>query len=204
MAWAVLALVALVLFAAFFMIWLRRYGRGRSGANTLVVLGSGGHTGEMCVLLKALDVSYAPLAFVAASSDATSVASATASQVVPPGSIIHRIPRSREVGQTYISSVFSSARSAVAALSLVARLRPRLVLCNGPGTCLPVCAAAWLLACLGVCNTRVCFVESVCRVKTLSLTGRLLYHSRFADKVLVQWPQLLEKYPRATYVGMLM
>ena len=41
--------------------------------------------------------------------------------------------------------------------------------------------------------------ESIARVKSLSLSGKLLYP--IADKFMVQWPDLLSKYPRAKYVG---
>ena len=51
--------------------------------------------------------------------------------------------------------------------------------------------------------SRVLFVESACRVETLSATGRACYTLGLADAVLVQWPQLRERYPRAEYVGLL-
>ena len=47
----------------------------------------------------------------------------------------------------------------------------------------------------------VTFVESVCRVRSLSLSGQILY--RLADDVIVQWPELLQRYPRALYMGRL-
>ena len=74
-----------------------------------------------------------------------------------------------------------------------------MVLCNGPGTCVPVCAAAYVPRVLGLHAVQVVYVESVCRVETLSLSARLLYP--FADQLYVQWPGLLGRYPRARYVG---
>jgi hypothetical protein len=41
--------------------------------------------------------------------------------------------------------------------------------------------------------------ESIARVKSLSLSGKLLYP--IADKFMVQWPDLVAKYPRSRYVG---
>lgn len=105
---------------------------------------------------------------------------------------MHRIPRSREVGQSLLSSVPSTLRAFFACVKLVYRLRPGLVLTNGPGTCVPVCLAAFLLRFLGILDVRIVFVESVCRVRTLSLSGRILY--LFADQVQVQWPQLAQRY----------
>jgi beta-1,4-N-acetylglucosaminyltransferase len=96
------------------------------------------------------------------------------------------------VGQSYTTAVVSTARGFASSASLLMRERPSLLLVNGPGTCLPVAVLAVALSRLGlVPRCRVVFVESVCRVTTLSLTGKLLY--RVADRVLVQWPELAER-----------
>ena len=50
----------------------------------------------------------------------------------------------------------------------------------------------------------VVYVESIARVKKLSLTGMLLYHLWLADQFFVQWEALKVKYPRAILVGRLM
>lgn len=97
------------------------------------------------------------------------------------------------MGQSYVTALWSTAAALVATVRLVAAVRPDVVLVNGPGTCLPVCLAAVGLSALGVADARVVFVESVCRVGSLSLTGRLLYALRLADQVQVQWPQLHAK-----------
>ena len=44
-------------------------------------------------------------------------------------------------------------------------------------------------------KTRLVYLESVCRVRTLSLTGRLLL--RLADAFVVQWDELRAKAPGA-------
>ncbi|KAJ8305923.1 hypothetical protein KUTeg_016468 [Tegillarca granosa] len=55
------------------------------------------------------------------------------------------------------------------------------VLCNGPGTCIPVCLIAFLFKILKIFHTRIIYVESICRVETLSLSGKILYH--IADSI---------------------
>ena len=52
-------------------------------------------------------------------------------------------------------------------------------------------------------HTRVVYVESIARVATLSLTGKILYKARLADGFFVQWPKLTAAYPRAEYAGRL-
>lgn len=73
------------------------------------------------------------------------------------------------------------------------------VLCNGPGTCVPLCVAGLLLGILGIKKVPLVYVESICRVQTLSLTGKILYP--VSDYFFVQWSSLRDKYPKAIYLG---
>ncbi|EFN51637.1 hypothetical protein CHLNCDRAFT_27798, partial [Chlorella variabilis] len=114
------------------------------------------------------------------------------------------IPRSREVGQSFLSSVPTTLKALWAAVAVVLDHQPDLVLMNGPGTCIPIAAAAWLFRLLGVCGGKVVYVESIARVYRLSLSGKILYHARLAHTFFVQWEELLQRYPRATYAGRLM
>ncbi len=52
-------------------------------------------------------------------------------------------------------------------------------------------------------QTRIVFIESIARVTTLSLSGKILYKARLADGFFVQWPKLATAYPRANFVGRL-
>lgn len=180
-----------------------------TGARLLVILGSGGHTAEMVATLGQLDrTACGPngfhIQYVLAASDTTSLAYVTRfeNKYPPEQRQLHFavIPRSREVGQSYLTSIFSSLYSLGAALQVVLHYRPTVVLCNGPGTCIPVAYSALLLQVPGLipyCS--VLFIESFCRVLHLSLTGRLLYP--VASKTLVQWPELVAKYPGCEFHG---
>ncbi|CAI5475494.1 unnamed protein product [Closterium sp. Yama58-4] len=112
--------------------------------------------------------------------------------------------RSREVGQSYITSVATTIIATLHAMLLVARVRPQLLLCNGPGTCLPICIAVFTLHVLGVQSSSIVFVESVARVHHLSLTGRLLHRVGIVDWFFVQWPHLTAMCKGTHYVGHLM
>lgn len=57
---------------------------------------------------------------------------------------------------------------------------------------------------LGIRWSSIFYVESIARVKRLSLSGLILYKLYMADQFFVQWPQLQRIYPRAHYVGCLM
>ena len=91
--------------------------------------------------------------------------------------------------------------ASIVSFVVIARHRPNLILTNGPGTCVPICLSSLIFRILGLCQNRIVFVESLCRVQSLSLTGRILY--RLTDDFFVQWKKLYEKYPRSIYVGRL-
>lgn len=75
------------------------------------------------------------------------------------------------------------------AFRLVVRERPVVVLSAGANAALAFCVIARLL------GARLIFVETMARVHRGSLTGRVLH--RLAHHFLVQWPDLLDAYPRA-------
>ena len=151
---------------------------------------------EMQQLLTGLDSKYRPLVLVVAADDDLSREKAVSWFPVERPPLVLSIHRSRSVGQSYVSSVLTTLRALVDAFLLVMQTRPHLVICNGPGTCVPVCVAAKLCS-----RAAVVFVESFCRVRSLSLSGRLLYY--VADHLIVQWPEVARRYPRATYSSLL-
>lgn len=182
--------------------------RGQSGtgvpprttpARTMIVMGSGGHTAEMLRIVERLDGErYSPRQYVIASTDKTSVVKVIESEVRRQPDTqkqtyeIVTIPRSRAVHQSYLSSVATTVLSLLSCVPIVLKARPELILTNGPGTCVPVCLVAFLARLLFL-NTkcRIVFVESFCRVRSLSLSGRILLY--IVDMFVVQWQELLER-----------
>lgn len=171
--------------------------------KTLIVLGSGGHTAEMLRLLRGTDFNhYQPRVYVVATGDKMSMEKVEKLESDCGNRAeldIREIPRARKVRQSYWTSIFSTLLAIGYSFRLVLGTLPQLVLCNGPGTCIPICFTAYLLKFLWLREVRVVYVESICRVEHLSLSGLLLYY--VADDLLVQWPQLKDKYPRTQYVG---
>ena len=192
--YAATAAGALVLLAL--LLRRRRKPDSHKKIKTLVVLGSGGHTAEMLRLITAFDFDrYAPLTLVTAATDTTS--RAKAERELPQAALATarwaEIPRAREVGQSFGSSVPSTLKALFACVRLIWTASPDLVLVNGPGTCVPVAVLGRLF------GSRVIFVESWCRVESLSLTGRIMYW--VAHRFVVHWPELARRYPRAEYLG---
>ncbi|KAL2637005.1 hypothetical protein AAZV13_06G031700 [Glycine max] len=163
-------------------------------ASTLIILGSGGHTAEMLNLLAVLQKDrFKPRFYIAAATDnmslqkaqllENSLAAENAARVTDTAQFM-KIYRSREVGQSYITSIWTTLIAMVHALWLMIKIRPEVI--------------------LGIRWSSIFYVESIARVRRLSLSGLLLYKLRMVDQLFVQWPQLQRQYPRATYVGRLM
>lgn len=182
--------------------------------RTLICIGSGGHTREMLTLISALNIKrYYPRFYLMANNDSQScqkivrleksMQTVLESRYSPAGEYhVLEIPRSRGVGQSYYSSVFTTVASILKTIPTTYKIQPDLVLCNGPGTCIPVCIAAFLLKYFFICQTRIIFIESFCRTYNFSLTGNILRY--LADNFIIQWPNLEKKFSRATYLGQLM
>ncbi|KAJ8424937.1 hypothetical protein Cgig2_030893 [Carnegiea gigantea] len=130
--------------------------------STLIVLGSGertnqpfpfsiGHTAEMLNLLAALqkDRLYQRY-YIGAATDnmslqkARTFESSSDDEMGKDKTEYMQIYRSREVGQSYITSVGTTLVAIAHALWLMIKIRPQVILCNGPGTCIPICAIAHL------------------------------------------------------------
>lgn len=169
-------------------------------AKTLIILGSGGHTTEILRLVRQLNrEKYSPRIYVQAKTDEISLKKLEEVETDAKDYKIIEIARSREVRQSYLTSVLTTTRSIFQSVPLVWREKPDLLLCNGPGTCIPPCLVAFFFNALFLSNTKIVFIESFCRVKSFSLSGKILYY--LANHTIVQWPYLNgATYPRSIFV----
>lgn len=169
---------------------------------TMVVLGSGGHTKEMLRLLSGMDLeNFSRRLYITADVDELSIKKITTFEESHGNREpqIKRIPRARNVLQSYVTAVLSTLIAIFYSFSVVFINSPDLLLCNGPGTCIPVCFWCFVLKFFWLKDTKIIYIESICRVRSLSLSALILYF--VADHVLVQWPRLKEAYPRTEYIG---
>ncbi|KAG1653183.1 Integrator complex subunit 12 [Nymphon striatum] len=100
-----------------------------------------GHTTEMLKLIGSMSEKYTPQIYVAAENDEMSVEKVIKFEKSRNNNefIIERIPRSREVNQPWISTIFSTVIGILCSIPLIYKHKPNLILCNGPGTCIPIC-----------------------------------------------------------------
>ena len=164
----------------------------------MVVLGSGGHTGEMMPIIGKIsdDKRFLRTKFIFISSQTDSLS--FQHPLIPEHSDLIQIPRSRNVGQSFFTSIFTTFYSFASSLKLILKT-PDVLLVNGPGVCFPVVISIFLGNILGICSTSIVFIESFCRVKSLSLTAKLIYP--FCDLFFVQWPSLLHLKKRAQLIN---
>lgn len=76
---------------------------------------------------------------------------------------------------------------------ILRRENPDLVLSTGADAAIPICLLAKLL------GKKVVFVESFCRTKEPSWSGRIAYW--FADLFIYQWKELERFYPKGKFGG---
>ena len=182
----------------------------------MAIMGSGGHTHEMLTLINTIiddseskikrnKLPIEEIVFIVSNGDKLSEQKLKESFPQLNKEELNRnlkcrimnVSRSRQVHQSYLSSIFTTLQSLIQSLRIMIKIHPRLLLCNGPGVCIPLIVATRLLS----PNSLIVFVESFCRTRTLSLSGKIVYHLRLADHFLVQWPKLVKHYTRTRYLG---
>jgi UDP-N-acetylglucosamine:LPS N-acetylglucosamine transferase len=92
------------------------------------------------------------------------------------------------------TSPIKAALSLPTVWHILRQTRPDVLVSTGAEIALPFFLVAKIL------RIKTVFVETTCRVRSASKTGRLLYP--LADIFFVQWPEMLSLYgPRARYEG---
>ena len=150
-------------------------------------LRKGGHTREMLLLLDLVNRDQIEsITYVIASTDTTSPTKVTTYEESLKESKLYDIrfiPRSREVHQSYFTSVFTTLWSLLVCLWLVWCVNPDVVISNGPGTCIPILYSAWF--CKVSDSTVVLFFYAYCFNSYCAWKGWALY----LLKASVEWPR---------------
>ncbi len=156
--------------------------------KVLAVLGEGGHTAEMLKLVGLLgpiyDYSYLMLKHDRTSEEKIKIAGPVYRVILPRG----RRPD--------FSSILKLLLCSIQEFLVLLKVRPKAILSAGAGIAVPISVFGWLL------GVKIIHAETACRVHTLSLAGRIMYH--IAHLFFVQWEPLKEKCPKAVYAGRLL
>lgn len=176
-----------------------------------IFLGSGGHTGEMIRLIlnyhtsilrdgNSLHIGY---------SDKASL-NKFRRNVLSKDVNIHikyyKLLKARDVHSGKIQSVISIIKTLFSSSIITFKVRlcmlgkPHAILFNGPGTCYVLALWFKLFDIITFSQSNIIYIESLARISSLSLTGKLIYP--LTDEFIVQWPELLT-YRNAKYYGIL-
>lgn len=95
--------------------------------ETLVVLGSGGHTAEMLRLLDSFSKAHRDNHFIVGADDILSASKLDQLVTSKSNYSVYRILRPRSVGQSYLSSILSSFKSFINCIAVFSEISPKVV-----------------------------------------------------------------------------
>lgn len=182
--------------------------------RVFVFLGSGGHTGEMLRLIENYNnvlLAKGNTLYVGYSDRKSheSFVRSIASEYPNCRFEYCQFKKAREVNASLLQSIKSVLDTLITSLRHVLRVSsamrrdPHLILLNGPGTCCIIAVWFKIIEWLSFAQScyNIVYVESLARINTLSLTGKILYY--LTDLFVVQWQELSVQNPRARYYGIL-
>ncbi|KAJ4317858.1 UDP-N-acetylglucosamine transferase subunit [Fusarium piperis] len=195
-------------------------GRRRDVDYHLFVLGSGGHTKEMLMMMDDGFCNFANFhrRYLITAGDLNSVYQVAEYETdldflcIREGKDVgtydsELVARARRVHQSLWSTPFSALRSMLSIIPALltppkndvgAKLRyPTCIFSNGPATGFFVGLVVYLLKVFYVVpvdSMKFVYVESWARISTLSLTGKLFYYTGIADVLVVQHAEVAAKY----------
>lgn len=155
-----------------------------------VILGRGGHTTQTFALVDYLGPEYDYLYLIGI------LDSLTPKKIKIPGRILPVIPPRLLPQDSRIMSIIRTLVTLVLSFIYLLLFRPKIVISCGTGLTVPIFYAARAI------GIKTVFIESMSRVESLSMTGRLLLGK--TDLFVVQWPDLAARTPGTTYGGQLL
>ena len=171
--------------------------------SIMIILGSGGHTGELLLMLSKLDFNKFKKCFIISShNDKNSENkfkeifdlkkySKTSFQFI-------KIYRARNVGQSFLTSIFTTFYSMIQSFFVMIKTQPNICVTNGPGVAIPIVYIGFILKLMMILvEFKILFIESYCRTKSISLSGKLI--EPICDKFIVLWENL--KGGKKEYLG---
>lgn len=117
-----------------------------------------------------------------------------------PDGTWHEVPAvtTQAVRHHAIRKVRNVLRTFLRCYGILRDVRPDAIVCVATSLAIPLCVCGRLL------GSRTIFVESITRVDTPSVTGRVLSRLGLCDRIYVQWPEAVSLYRGAIYRGALL
>ena len=146
----------------------------------MIILGSGGHTGEILLMIKKLDFNkFSSCYFLSSHNDKNSENKAKESIQIEKFKNTNfyflKIYRARNVGQSFISSIPTTLYALFQSFFILIKYRPNMVVTNGPGVAFPILFIGYFLRLFMILSEfKIMFIESYCRTKNISLCGKIV------------------------------
>lgn len=99
----------------------------------------------------------------------------------------------KQVNRKEKTFVFRMLVNTLHSIFIYLKEKPDVVVCTGVLATIPICFISKLM------GKKLIYIESFAKVTSATQTGKLMY--KIADQFYVQWPQMLEIYPKALYLG---
>lgn len=99
----------------------------------------------------------------------------------------------RQVNREEKSCILKLIGNSFSSLKIYFKERPDVIICTGVLAMIPLCLLCKIF------GKKLIYIESFAKVTSPTLSGKFLY--KYADQFYVQWPQMLEIYPDAIYLG---
>lgn len=105
----------------------------------------------------------------------------------------HRVYFLKQQERKSIRFPFVFIANILKSIFILIRERPQLIITTGAGAVIPLCIIGKIF------GAKLVFIESFAKINSPTITGKILY--KFADRFYIQWEELKEYYPNATYRG---
>lgn len=99
----------------------------------------------------------------------------------------------KQVNRHHWSYIFMLFYNILFSFYIFVAKRPEIIISTGVLSTIPLCLTAKLF------RKKVIYIESFAKINSPTLTGKVMY--KIADVFYVQWPEMLEVYPKAKYIG---
>ncbi|WHZ60364.1 MULTISPECIES: PssD/Cps14F family polysaccharide biosynthesis glycosyltransferase [Metabacillus] len=92
--------------------------------------------------------------------------------------------------ENFVKTIIANTRIS---FHVLRKTKPKYIISTGAGAVIPCMILGKLM------GSKIIFIESFAKVKSPTLTGRLMYF--IADRFYVQWPDMQKVYKKAIYRG---
>lgn len=83
----------------------------------------------------------------------------------------------------------------IESLYIILKEKPDVIISTGVLSSIPMLFLGHIF------NKKVIYIESFAKISSPTMTGKLVYKHKLADRFYVQWEKMLDFYPKAIYKG---